>query len=150
MAIQKQCDITASLLLHYDEFFSCMRLTKEEVNNQSVTEARTFISNGMQLLRALQMSVTPKAHACESHAIAQMEEEKGMGDYDEDFVKWWHQEGKRKDVQTRAMRERAKRFVNLVMGADEQKSGGELYSTKHQAGVYACRRYKTYKEGNTR
>jgi hypothetical protein len=67
----------------------------------------------MQLLRALQMSVTPKAHACESHAIAQMEEEGGLGDYDEDFVERWHQEGKRNDVRTRAMRERAKRFISI-------------------------------------
>jgi hypothetical protein len=43
--------------------------------------------------RALQMSLTPKAHACETHACAQMELEGSMGDYDEDFVERWHQKG---------------------------------------------------------
>jgi hypothetical protein len=113
MRIQTRCDVTASLLTNYDGFFSRLRLAKEDYTSDTVEEARTFIGNGMQLLRALQMSVTPKAHACETHACAQMELERGMGDYDEEFVERWHQEGKRNDVRTRMMRERATAFVYI-------------------------------------
>jgi hypothetical protein len=52
----------------------------------------------MQLLRDFQMSVMPKGHACESRAINQMEAEGGLGDYDEEFLERWHQEGKRNNV----------------------------------------------------
>jgi hypothetical protein len=47
MELQKRCDTTASLLTHYDGFFSRMRIPKEEVTDTSIEEARTAIGNGM-------------------------------------------------------------------------------------------------------
>jgi hypothetical protein len=113
MAGQTRCDLTSSLLQQYDGFFSWLRIPKEDMTEQSVLNAKTFISNGMQFVHALQMSVTPKGHACESHACAQMVVEKGLGDLDEEFVERWHQEGTQNDVRTRAMREQAKKFVSV-------------------------------------
>jgi hypothetical protein len=113
MAIQTRYDVTLSLLKQYDGFFSRLQIPKEEMTAHSVLDAKAFISNGMQLVRALQMSVTPNGHACESHACAQMVLEKGLGDLDEEFVERWHQQGKRNDVRIRAMREKGKKFVSI-------------------------------------
>jgi len=127
-------------LIHY------MKLPNEVVTEKDKTDLERFIKLTMKMWRALNLSVTVKAHVVESHLLSQIEMYKGLGDFVEEFIELLHQDTKRFrrrmghlpdfEQQSSAMIF-WNRLENLASVQDEQEkvlSGSKL--KRHLATVY--------------
>ena len=75
-------------------FFSKARIPSFQFTETIDNELKDFVTEGMRLWRALDLSVAPKPHAIEDHLCDQMGRLLGIGDHlGEDFVEQSHQSG---------------------------------------------------------
>ena len=110
--VKVRCKVTRDAMILFDGFFSVLQETATKGMSESelktkLTLAERYVTGAMQLWRSLQMSVTPKAHACEAHAT------KKKIRTTEEWVERLHQEHLRDKVRVRSMRDKAKRFSHI-------------------------------------
>ena len=70
-----------------------LRKESHEVGVGDFDDADNAVKETMKLWRAFEFSVTPKVHILECHAVKQMRQFGGIGQYSEDFVEQCHQLG---------------------------------------------------------
>ena len=102
--IDRICAQYADLFTCMDGAFSALRT--ENPTCQDVDKAREFVTKTMERWRSIGLSVTPKAHVFEDHAVEKMNDYLDFGglfDMLEDFVELSHQEGARLQHQFRSM-----------------------------------------------
>jgi hypothetical protein len=109
--VKVRCRVTRDAMILFDGFFSLLQETATKVMSESelktkLTLAGRYVAGAMQLWRSLQMSVTPKAHACETHAVQKIKTT-------EEWVERLHQEHLRDKVRVRSMRDKAKKFSHI-------------------------------------
>jgi hypothetical protein len=106
-----RCQVTRDAMILFDGFFSLLQETASRAMSElelkgKLTLAERYVAGAMQLWRSLQMSVTPKAHACETHAVQKIKTT-------EEWVERLHQEHLRDKVRVRSMRDKAKKFSHI-------------------------------------
>jgi hypothetical protein len=85
-----RCQVTRDAMIMFDGFFSLLQETASKVMPEAELKrklglAERYVAGAMQLWRSLQMSVTPKAHACVTHAAQKI-------NTTEEWVERLHQE----------------------------------------------------------
>ena len=94
--IEKFCNDHRDLLISLGEAFRLLR--KIDPTEMHFEECKNYIETSMSKWRELNLSVTPKAHLFEDHALSQMKNVPGgLGHKTEDFVERNHQDGIRLD-----------------------------------------------------
>ena len=93
--IIQMCDSYRDMFLLLEGLFHYMKLPNEVVTDKDKGDLERFIKLTMRMWRALNLSVTVKAHVVESHLLAQIEMYKGLGDFVEEFIELLHQDTKR-------------------------------------------------------
>lgn len=92
--IIQMCDLYRDLFLLLEGLIHYMKLPNEVVTEKDKTDLERFIKLTMKMWRALNLSVTVKAHVVESHLLSQIEMYKGLGDFVEEFIELLHQDTK--------------------------------------------------------
>ena len=93
--IKDMCDRYRDLFLLLEGVFHFMQKPNELLSQQDKDDMKRFIRMTMKQWRALNMSVTVKAHVLESHLNNQIEHYHGIGDFNEEFIEQLHQETKK-------------------------------------------------------
>ena len=93
--IIQMCDSYRDLFLLLEGLLHYMKLPNEVVTEKDKHDLERFIKLTMIMWRALNLSVTVKAHVVESHLSCQIEMYKGLGDFVEEFIELLHQDTKR-------------------------------------------------------
>ena len=101
--IQARVELYAHCLQQFDGFYSCINIRECQVENfeEKCLQAEEFLRAAMQSWRDLGMSVTPKLHLLEDHAMIYMRKYGGLADFDEEFVERAHQIGKRASARSK-------------------------------------------------
>ena len=92
------CRTHEKLLFQIDGAFSCLR--QVESTRERIREAGYFVTASMNTWRKLGLSVAPKAHIFEDHAIEFMQDFNGLGDKTKDFIELSHKYGASQDIRT--------------------------------------------------
>mmetsp|Transcript_26182 Transcript_26182/g.38989 ORF Transcript_26182/g.38989 Transcript_26182/m.38989 type:complete len:280 (-) Transcript_26182:4-843(-) len=95
-------DEIISMCGHYRTLFELLegathflRKPNGSITDEDIEKFKEFVAAVMQKWRALSLSVTVKAHVLETHALYQMEQYHGVGDFIEEFLEQLHQYTKR-------------------------------------------------------
>jgi hypothetical protein len=115
--IINRCDCTATCLILFDGLISQIYKTSEQVEADlegTLAQTRDFSKKALSSWRSLGLSVTLKAHVCEDHICKQMQDLKGIGDYNEEFVERLHQEGVRTNRRVQTMRDRTMKYEHVA------------------------------------
>jgi hypothetical protein len=114
--MRMRLDLYSTCLQQFDGFFSRLRIRKGEVKDLDVLveETKTYLNAAMGSWRQLKLSVTPKLHLLEVHAIPFLKRLGGLGDFDEEFVERCHQIGVRGNLRNRSSnRDAVRKYINL-------------------------------------
>ncbi len=90
--LQEMLDEHQRLFGHMDGFFSVMRTKRHHLTDELLEKASMHRDHIMGLWRRLKISVTPKVHSIEDHAIYLLEKFGGYGDLGEDAGEKAHQD----------------------------------------------------------
>jgi hypothetical protein len=115
--IINRCDHTATCLILFDGLISQIYKTLEQVEADlegTLAQTRDFSMKALASWCSLGLSVTLKAHVCEDHICKQMQDLKGIGDYNKEFVERLHQEGIHTNWCVQTMRERAMKYEHVA------------------------------------
>ncbi len=115
-AIRVRCKLYSSCLQQFDAFFSCLALSRDDVNDfeEEIERAKKYLAAAMQSWRDLELSVTPKLHLLEDHTIDFMRKYGGLADFDEELVERCHQVGVRSNAQSRySARHLKQKYLNF-------------------------------------
>jgi hypothetical protein len=97
------------LLLNLDGLMSALRTVRFHVTPQLIIKTEQYLQRSLELWRHLEMSVTPKLHCLEDHAIYLFRKYRGFSDLGEDSGEQAHQLEARIDKRLAAVRDFAKR-----------------------------------------
>jgi hypothetical protein len=103
------CDVTERGLGHLDALFSILRARRFHVDDAMIRTAEAHRDQIMALYRHLKMSITPKLHCVEDHAIYLLRQHLGFGDIGEDAGERAHQEGTKNEERVAAVKTLAKK-----------------------------------------
>jgi len=93
--IEDMCNRYRDLFLLLEGVFDFMQKPNEPLSEKDKEDMKRFIKMTMKQWRALNMSVTVKAHVLETQLNDQIEYYHGIGDLNEEFVEKLHQETKK-------------------------------------------------------
>ena len=93
--IEDMCNRYCDLFLLLEGVFHFMQKPNELLSQKDKDDMKSFIRMTMKQWRALNMSVTVKAHVLESHLNDQIEYYHGIGDFNEEFIEQLHQKTKK-------------------------------------------------------
>ena len=102
--IQAVCERHRQLLLCLDGYFSGLRTKRYHLTNEIKTKTILYRNRSLALMRFLSMSVTPKDHCIEDHAVQMMVLHQGIGDLGEDQGEQNHQLESKEDLRFRSVR----------------------------------------------
>ena len=114
--LRARLDQYRDALVLFDGVFTRLCVTPEEISGDSMWEehcktTKLFIEKAIASWRALALLMSPKAHCMEDHCLSKLEDLKGLGGYDEEFVERGHQLGVRFQSRGRAIRDPVKRYL---------------------------------------
>ena len=92
----------------FDAVFSKLCLPKHAVNENKIIELSEYVTVSLVKWRDLQISMGPKMHAIEDHAVKQVQEFEGIGELTEDYIEQAHQTGMKDERRTLGMRDQRK------------------------------------------
>jgi hypothetical protein len=96
--IQAVCEQHKNLLLCLDGFFSGMRTKRFQMTREITAKTIQYRNRSLAIMRHLSMSVTPKDHCIEDHAVQLMILHEGIGDLGEDQGEHNHQLESKEDL----------------------------------------------------
>jgi hypothetical protein len=102
--VQAVCELHRQLLLCLDGFFSGLRTKRFHLTEQITTKTIEFRDRSLAIMRHLSMSVTPKDHCIEDHAVQWMILHEGIGDLGEDPGEHNHQLESKEDLRLGSVR----------------------------------------------
>ena len=138
--VKQVCITHAKILCQIDGYFSC--LWKVDPTLERIREAGSFVVASMETCRQIWLSVTPKSHISEDHAIDSMQAINGMGDNNEDFIELLHQYDAQQDRWTQAPRDHKHKY-KAQRKADNQESGPKSKNMNEKTRVENKLRKKT-------
>lgn len=95
--IHAKCDDVRNALIVWDNAFSKLRIVDPTPSDCDM--AQTLIDNAVAQLRKMEISITPKVHGMQKHAVHQMRTiPGGIAKLGEDFIEKYHQDGYRYDL----------------------------------------------------
>jgi hypothetical protein len=95
--LMEVCEIHKRLLGHMDGFFSEVRAKRFHISDGGMANAEMHRQHVLSIWRYLKVSVTPKLHVMEDHAIGLCSQHNGFGDLGEDAGERAHQEETKND-----------------------------------------------------
>mgnify|MGYP000506219415 CR=1 FL=1 len=95
--------------MNLDGLMSALRTVRFHVTPQLIIKTEEYLKRSLELWRHLEMSITPKLHCLEDHAIYFFRKYCGFSDLGEDSGEQAHQLKARSDKMLAAARDSAKR-----------------------------------------
>ncbi len=109
--IQAVCELHRQLLLSLDGYFSGLRTKRFHLTPAIIAKRIQFRDRCLAIMRHLSMSVTPKDHCIEDHAVQMMILHEGIGDLGEDQGEHNHQLESKEDLRLGNIRSFKRREV---------------------------------------
>jgi hypothetical protein len=106
--IVQRSESTVEALKQFDALFAMLRIPNGQTADCSLQDILLHAKKAIASWRQLAMSVTPKVHIIEDHAIEQFERLQGFGDFTEDYIEQAHQWGEIEERRTHGLRDRTK------------------------------------------
>jgi hypothetical protein len=98
------CEHHRQLLLCLDGYFSGLRTKRYHLTDEIKTKTILYRDRSLAIMRYLSMSVTPKDHCIEDHAVQLMVLHEGIGDLGEDQGEQNHQLESKEDLRLGCVR----------------------------------------------
>jgi hypothetical protein len=98
------CEYHRQLLLCLDGYFSGLRTKRYHLTDEIKTKTILYRNRSLAIMRHLAMSVTPKDHCIEDHAVQLMFLHEGIGDLGEDQGEQNHQLESKEDLRLGGVR----------------------------------------------
>ena len=126
--ILDRCDLYSNLLTAFDGCISGLRTKRYHVTDEIVDQTERYVKKVMELSRYLGLSVTPKLHCLECHAVYLLRKHRGYADLAEDAGERAHQSESKMDLRWAAQRSHDRREVSKA--ANEARQSDPRVQTK--------------------